>query len=78
MRLRGFPPDGVPAVSYVGSPTGSLIGTADLPVGHIVSIPGAAGPQGDDGPPGRSVVDVSASGNDLVFLMSDSLSLIHI
>lgn len=72
MRLRGFPPDGVPAVSYVGSPTGSLIGTADLPVGHIISIPGAAGPQGDDGPPGRSVVDVSASGNDLVFLMSDS------
>lgn len=29
MRLRGYPPDGTPAVSYVGSPTGALYDTGE-------------------------------------------------
>lgn len=55
MRLKGYPTDGAPALSYVGSPSGSLIGTADKPVGKIISLPGLpgpAGPKGDTGPVG--------------------------
>ncbi|AHB29903.1 tail protein [Mycobacterium phage Artemis2UCLA] len=49
MKLRGFPPDGKPALSYVGSPNGSLIGHWTLPITKIVSVPGARGPQGEAG-----------------------------
>lgn len=65
MKLRGFPPDGRPALSYVGTPTGSLIGHWTLPVTRIVSVPGVAGPKGDSGvagPPGDGLrVDGTAS-----------------
>ncbi|BBC53724.1 minor tail protein [Mycobacterium phage JF4] len=49
MRLRGFPTDGRPAVSYVGTPTGSIVGNLQqsigrirvrtLPRGGLVSVP---------------------------------------
>lgn len=49
MRLKGSPPDGVPALSFVGSPTGSIIGSASLPIGKIISVPGTQGAPGEDG-----------------------------
>ncbi|QAY14178.1 hypothetical protein SEA_HEXAMO_7 [Mycobacterium phage Hexamo] len=52
MKLRGFPPDGKPALSYVGSPNGSLIGHWTLPITKIVSVPGARGPKGEKGDTG--------------------------
>ncbi|AEL17655.1 tail protein [Mycobacterium phage Theia] len=55
MRLKGYPTDGRPALSYLGSPTGSIVGSAERPVGHIISVPGQTGPrgpQGDIGPQG--------------------------
>lgn len=54
MQLRGYPPDGVPAISYVGSPTGSIIGSPALPVGNILSVPGLTGPQGAKGDTGAT------------------------
>ncbi|QTR37015.1 collagen-like protein [Mycobacterium tuberculosis] len=35
MRLRGFPTDGRPAVSYVGTPTGSIVGSLQQSFGRI-------------------------------------------
>ncbi|AVR56990.1 minor tail protein [Mycobacterium phage Puppy] len=35
MRLRGFPTDGQPAVSYVGTPTGSIVGSLQQLLGRI-------------------------------------------
>ncbi|QKW95478.1 minor tail protein [Mycobacterium phage OKaNui] len=35
MRLRGFPTDGRPAVSYVGSPTGSILGIPQNLIGKV-------------------------------------------
>lgn len=52
MRLKGYPTDGAPALSYVGTPTGSMIGTADRPVGKVISLPGFPGPRGAQGDPG--------------------------
>ncbi|QDK03089.1 minor tail protein [Mycobacterium phage SydNat] len=55
MRLKGYPTDGRPALSYLGSPTGSIIGSTERPVGHLISVPGQSGPrgpQGDTGPQG--------------------------
>lgn len=67
MRLKGTPPGGVPAISYVGSPTGKVIGSDEPLVskvksgpdskvpGPILSAPGKPGPQGVEGiqgPPG--------------------------
>jgi len=42
MRLRGFPSDGEPGLSYLGKPTGSIVGT----------IPGPQGRKGDKGDKG--------------------------
>ncbi|AHG23789.1 tail protein [Mycobacterium phage EagleEye] len=52
MRLKGIPPEGVPAVSYVGKPQGTIVGSADRPVGKIISVPGNPGRPGDPGPRG--------------------------
>ena len=64
MKLRGIPPNEIPALSYVGQPEGSLVGTAQRPVGNIIAVPGGvgpigpagatgpAGPKGDTGDPG--------------------------
>ncbi|AEL17839.1 tail fiber protein [Mycobacterium phage Trixie] len=84
MQLRGSSPDGEPAVCYVGSPTGSVVGvpqnqigsvtvprgrhaerlrsdpgdtpkgvvTPPRPQGHLLALPGQAGPRGPEGPPG--------------------------
>lgn len=52
MLLKGYPPDGRPALSYLGKPTGSLVGTADRPVGHLIPLPGKTGPRGPEGPQG--------------------------
>ncbi|WRQ08690.1 hypothetical protein JDBV06_00310 [Mycobacterium phage miche] len=52
MKLRGFPPDGKPALSYVGAPKGSLVGHWTLPITRIVSVPGARGPKGEKGDTG--------------------------
>jgi len=49
MRLKGKPPGGVPAVSYVGSPEGSLVGTTQRPAGKILAVPGQVGPPGSNG-----------------------------
>jgi len=46
MRLRGAPPDGQPALSYINKPTGSLVGSAQRPVGHLLPLPGQTGPPG--------------------------------
>jgi hypothetical protein len=55
VRLKGSSPDGNPALSYVGSPTGTYVGDAKLPVGTLIAIPGQTGlrgPQGDTGAKG--------------------------
>ena len=39
MRLKGSPPGGVPALSYVGAPSGTVVGSPLLPVGFIISHP---------------------------------------
>ncbi len=55
MRLRGYSPDGV-SWSYVNSPTGSLVGNMNRPIGRLVplpGLPGATGPQGEVGPQGE-------------------------
>lgn len=52
MRLRGFPPEGIPALSYVSSPQGAIIGTAKRQISKIISVPGKTGPKGDPGDPG--------------------------
>jgi hypothetical protein len=61
MRLVGFPLDDVPGLSYVGSPSGTIVGTSRLPFDYIVAIPGGAigpagprGLQGDTGPTGAA------------------------
>lgn len=46
MRLKGYAPDGAPALSYVDSPNGTIVGSVKLPVGHLISIPGQVGPTG--------------------------------
>ncbi|WNO26691.1 minor tail protein [Mycobacterium phage Groundhog] len=65
MRLRGIPPEGVPALSYVGQPTGSVIGSTERPIGKIISVPGKPGEQGEQGeqgPPGEGLrVDGTAA-----------------
>ncbi|QBP29005.1 tail protein [Mycobacterium phage Scorpia] len=52
MRLKGYPTDGRPALSYLGSPTGSIVGSDRRPVDRIVSVPGKPGPPGRPGDPG--------------------------
>lgn len=64
MRLKGFPPEGVPALSYVSTPQGGIVGTAQRQVTKIISVPGkrgAKGEPGDEGPRGEGLqVDGSA------------------
>lgn len=58
MRLRGFPPEGIPALSYVSTPQGAIVGSARRQVGKIISVPGkpgAKGDQGDQGPRGEGL-----------------------
>lgn len=43
MRLQGYSPAGSPVVSYLNSPSGSIIGSAQRPVGRIISLPGLPG-----------------------------------
>ena len=52
MLLNGRPTDGRPALSYVGTPEGSLVGNSGRPPGHLINTPGQAGPQGPPGPEG--------------------------
>ncbi|AOZ61248.1 hypothetical protein SEA_DARTHPHADER_7 [Mycobacterium phage DarthPhader] len=55
MKLRGIPPEGVPALSFVGKPQGSIVGDVKRPLGKLIAIPGVAGPRGpagDTGPAG--------------------------
>lgn len=54
MQLRGYPTDGAPSLSYVGTPTGSIIGQAQRPIDKIVSLRGPAGGQGPAGPTGAT------------------------
>jgi len=54
MRLRGFPTNGSPALSYVGAPSGSIIGSPTLPVDRIMSVPGVPGPPGPKGDQGET------------------------
>ena len=49
MRLKGSAPGGLPALSYVGSPTGSIVGSTQLPMSNILSVRGEPGPPGLDG-----------------------------
>lgn len=49
MRLKGKPPGGAPSLSYVGTPDGSLVGSAQRPTGMILSLPGQVGAPGEDG-----------------------------
>lgn len=46
MQLRGYSPDGTPAVSYVGTPTGSIIGSAPMPIDKIITATGQPGGPG--------------------------------
>lgn len=50
MRLQGSSPNGVPAVSYIGTPEGSLVGTSKRPEGTILSLPGQTGAPGTSDP----------------------------
>lgn len=59
MRLRGAPPSGYPALSYINKPEGSMIGSAELPIGHLIAIPGH---KGDTGPANELAVGVVVSG----------------
>ncbi|AXH48784.1 minor tail protein [Mycobacterium phage Steamy] len=55
MKLRSIPPEGKPALSYVKTRSGSILGRIERPVGKVIAIPGIAGPrgaQGDTGPRG--------------------------
>lgn len=55
MLLRGYPTDGAVSISYVGTATGSIVGSSPRPVDKIISLAGPAGPtgpQGDTGPAG--------------------------
>ncbi|AKU42357.1 tail protein [Mycobacterium phage UnionJack] len=62
MKLKGYPTDGRPALSYLGAPTGSIVGTDRRPVDRIVSVPGKPGPPGDRGPKGDGLqVDGTAA-----------------
>lgn len=38
LRLSGSPPDGQPAVSYLGSPTGKMVGSVQINVGSVSGI----------------------------------------
>ncbi|MCU1640929.1 MAG: mannuronan epimerase [Nocardia sp.] len=49
MRLRGYPSNGTPALSYLGTPSGSIIGSTPRPVAKILSLAGPPGPTGPKG-----------------------------
>lgn len=49
MRLKGKSPNGLPALSYVSTPEGSLVGSTKRPTGTIIAVPGGVGPQGVSG-----------------------------
>ena len=49
MRLQGYSPAGSPVVSYLNSPSGSIIGSAQRPVGRVISLPGLPGNPGVPG-----------------------------
>ncbi|ANA86945.1 hypothetical protein PBI_SOUPS_7 [Gordonia phage Soups] len=49
MKLRGYPPEDYHRLSYLTAPQGSIIGSLDLPVTRIISVPGNPGPPGEDG-----------------------------
>ncbi|AVO22041.1 hypothetical protein PBI_WAITS_7 [Gordonia phage Waits] len=49
MKLRGYPPEDYHRLSYLTAPQGSIIGSLDLPVTKIISVPGNPGPPGKDG-----------------------------
>ncbi|QFG10378.1 tail protein [Mycobacterium phage Anthony] len=51
MRLKGTPPGGVPALSYLGSPRGSIIGSVKRPMGRVIAVQGPKGEKGDPGGP---------------------------
>lgn len=42
MRLQGNAPQGVPALSYIGTPSGSMVGSASRPVGNLIAVPGVS------------------------------------
>ena len=46
MRLKGSPPGGVPSLSYVSTPSGTIIGSLDLPAERLLAVPGQTGPPG--------------------------------
>lgn len=58
MRLRGFAPE-INALSFLNSPEGTIVGSNELMLSKIVSVPGAQGPVGPPGdigvtgPPGE-------------------------
>ncbi|GAB4584417.1 phage tail fiber repeat family protein [Nocardia sp. IFM 10818] len=74
MRLRGFPTNGQVSVSYVGSPTGAIVGTSPKFVDKVLSVKGPqgpAGPRGPAGPAGRAYSDVGLKGDALEFTATD-------
>ncbi|AVP42043.1 tail protein [Mycobacterium phage Naca] len=70
MKLKGYPTDGRPALSYLGAPTGSIVGTDRRPVDRIVSVPGKPGPPGKTGETGPKGDGLQVDGT-----VADSASL---
>jgi len=46
MLLKGRPTDGRPALSYIGEPEGSLVGSANRPIGWLIPVGATQGPRG--------------------------------
>lgn len=46
MRLRGYPPNGEVALSFVGQPDGAFLGSNDPLIGYIRNLQGFTDPSG--------------------------------
>ncbi len=65
MRLRGFPPEGIPTWSYVSAPKGAIAGTAQRQVSKILSVPGKPGAKGEPGGQGPRGEGLQVDGSAL-------------
>lgn len=75
MRLKGYPTNGETSLSYLGTPSGSLVGHDDTPIDKTITVPGATGPAGPAGASGSGSGDMLASTYDPTGIHASAFNL---